>query len=322
MSRRFNLILLIAISFFSSFFSITSGAQGIGEAKIQSGQFSYQITDRSLTPYFSNVMIFGSSISSDLAYLRSIGHYAYGFSQGPASLIAKHYQSKVTNVSEGWGIYLDLKVTTLGSGQETGLDKITRFLNPRDGYSPHSTSDSRNGLKLRQIFSRASAIISIDAFYMAVAFNQCREFRPGDIERKVRDFVQAAKEDNKILVLGNVAKEDWKKVSWIARQIIEHNNESCRQEINAVLSRQCTVERNCYLIDMEEIVANLNTTGKLVFGNGLQVVGHRNMLIEGTQIRPDGINIGPAAGYFLAEKILTAIRDNPPMTTPSPLRQP
>lgn len=259
--------------------------------------------DKRFAPYFERTMVFGHSITSGLMNKIFLG-FRYG--EGPANILVREYAkgSISSNISEG-----------LGLPMESGFDKIVRLNTGQEGdvewYQPWM--GHRNIKVMQKAYSEATAIVSVDAFYMDVAFNSCEYLNPRYIQDHISRFVQKAHGDGKLVVLANVPDEDWSKTKPVARLAARNQwNEDCRKTFNYALKAACLPQFNCHILDMEKIVRDLNATDKITLKNGKSYHANYNSYFWWltNRVRPDGVNVSPAAAQFMAEQILATIQSN------------
>lgn len=264
--------------------------------------------DNQYSHHFEKTLIFGHSISSNLLDKIPIIRFQYG--ESPGDVLAKQYAQKqpLANISEGSGT------------METGLYKIYRLLNNIDASEPKwyqrpIESEHLSSKKLNHLFNQATAMVGIDAFYMSVVFNECRDYAQGALENTLHRLVQKAFHNQKILILGNVPKEDWSKVKLLSRMIVQNKNESCRKRINSALKKACFPQLGCYIVDLEKIVSDLNTDGHLTLNDGRKILQKGKFLFrEYNEVRPDGINLSPLGTEYVVEQILESMKVKPAWT--------
>lgn len=258
------------------------------------GTATYTFKDRRFADVFSKTLVFGHSISSGLM-AKVTSPFA---ADGPGSVLAKKYakSSPVGNIAEGIGT------------METGLTKMWRWVEQVDD----TDGDSRRISYMNELFDKSTAIVGVDAFYMSVVFNECEDYGSANINWVIDKFVQKSYDAGKVLVLGSVPKEDYSKVKLVAKMVVKHENESCRQMINSALYYSCQPSRNCYINDIEGIVAELNTTGKLTLNDGTVLLASTGFPFYSNEARPDGINLSERGVQVLVEDILEKLAANPP----------
>jgi hypothetical protein len=279
--------------------------------------------------FFDRTLIFGHSISSNLRsyfhWIPADGYFAtYG--EGPATVLSRIYAGKepLVNISEGAGF----------PGPESGLDKMSRWVNNEQYVKEwHSlegdgvlskTGDAfvqagsmawnkvrtgRDINKMNQWFEQSSAIVSVDALYLVDRFNQCSDYGAQGLRDTISGFIDKAYQANKVLIIGNVPKEDPNTITWLANTILPPQNEYCRKMVNRALEA-CTTEKNCYLVNLESIVNTINTTGKWTLQDGTVLLAKNSA--GKNEIRPDGVNMTPGGTQILVEDILRRLSANPP----------
>lgn len=185
---------------------------------------------------------------------------------------------------------------------ESGLRKIFRWTYQYDDKS----LASRRLSFMNNAYELSTAIVGVDAFYMAATQGfdgECDEY---SVERTMDHFTQKTFRDGKVLVLGNVPLEDYSGFSLANRIAIFPQDETCRQRINTALTNFCTAERNCYVVDLETAVKELNRDGYLYLNDRSR---------PWTNIRPDGVNLGDRGVQYVVEKVLNAMHASPPRST-------
>ena len=279
---------------FISCLSQLSLAQGVVEV----GRAKYRFEDRRFADVFKNSLIIGHSISSGL--MRNIDA-TYG--KGPGNVLAEDYAEVpvLANIAEGVG--------TL----ETGLSKMNRWILNEQDRAAKAGSD-RDIHVMNRHFERSSVIVGVDALYMAASFNECEDYGDQGLVSILDQFVQKTHSADKVLILGNVPKEDRSTFSSLAKLVLPEMNESCRQLINSALVQSCTTERHCYIVDLESLVNTLNRTGQLVLKDGTILKDNPSFLgrLMGRQVRPDGVNMSDQGVQVIVEEILGKLAANPP----------
>lgn len=255
------------------------------------GPAVYKFSDRRFADVFKKTLSFGHSVSSDFM------HQSVLNPGGAGTMLATRYAQlePLANISEVAGI------------METGLSKMLRW-NDQIQDTRAKPDSNRDLNKMNSLLNEATVIIGIDALYMSVAFNECASY--SDIPDILKTFVTNAARDGKVTILGNVPKENRAQFSWLARQAIPAMNEGCRRDMNLALKNACTYELNCYVVDLEKMVEQLNTTGKLTLNEGTELVddytpkGRRD-------VRWDGVNLTDRGVQYLVENILNDMAAHP-----------
>jgi len=272
-------------------------------AIVEVGPAKYRFEDRRFKEIFSQTLIFGHSISSNLRHRFST---AYG--AGPGNILAEKYAQvpPLANIAEGAGT------------METGLSKMARWIRNEQDTDAAPGAD-RDINVMNRHFDNSTVLVGIDALYMSVVFNECEDYGDRQVSAIIENFVRKSYEADKVLILGNVPKENWDQAAPAARWILKNDNEQCRQVINRALGRACTPERNCYLTDLAALVDTLNTTGQLVLKDGTVLKDDPSQLgrvLGRRQVRPDGINMSQQGIQVIVEDILARMDKNPPHARP------
>ena len=160
----------------------------------------------------------------------------------------------------------------------------------------------------QSVFQKTSLVIGIDAFYWDAVQANCGG-GPGTAELAIAELIQKAKATGTTLVLGNVPHEN--------RQNIRIDSERlgisgmwypldvpCTDSINNTLQTLCTLENNCYIVDIKGMVDDLNCGMKLKLANG-EAYGLYEM-------RPDGVQLSDKGAVYVSEKIMAQMEAHPP----------
>ena len=190
---------------------------------------------------------------------------------------------------------------------EAGLNKIQRLVDQIDDDSaPSHRLDFMN-----RVYERSTVIVGVDALYLnaTTSFDNCADIDVNDVLNR---FVRKTFNDGKVVILGTVPKEDYDSFSILNRLALYPQIESCRQEINQVVRQVCTPEQNCYVVDLEKMVADLARDRYLTLYDGTR--------LSPVQVRPDGVNLSNRGTQFIVEDILGSLMRNPPREVrPAPL---
>jgi hypothetical protein len=298
------MIKTIAILLMSVICQVTL-AQGVVEV----GRAKYRFEDRRFADVFKRSLVIGHSISSGLMH-RIDSNYG----KSPGNVLAEDYAQVpvMANIAEGVG--------TL----ETGLSKMNRWLLNEQDRDAKPGAD-RDIETMNSRFDHSSVIVGVDALYMAASFNECADYGDQGVAGILEQFAQKASAAGKVLILGNVPKEERSTFSSLAKMVLPEMNESCRQVINTSLKQSCTTNRNCYIVDLESLVNTLNTTGQLVLKDGTVLKDDPSFFgrLKGRQVRPDGVNMSDQGVQVIVEEILSKLATNPPrLNAPAPAIMP
>jgi hypothetical protein len=204
-----------------------------------------------------------------------------------------------------------------GISLETGKDKMIRLLNQVDD----GETGERSLSYLNQVYARASSLVGIDAFYM-LATSTFQNWQDTDLQLTLNYFTRKIAQDHKVLILGTVPKDKYNQFSIPYRLSVPTQLEDRRQFINRALRSECLQERNCYLVDIEAMVNELNTTGHLYLKDGTQLdrdlsqtkrkTGVLTFAHPDLLVRPDGLNLSNRGTQYVVENILDLLAKNPP----------
>ena len=152
----------------------------------------------------------------------------------------------------------------------------------------------------KELFQKSSLIIGVDLFYWDAIWDLCEyeENPQSGSEFQMIKLIKATRDSGKILMLGNIPHEDASLVKVNSgvpeKGIWWPQTSACVDSINQTLSRNCTIENRCYLVDM---VAMPQLLGK-------------DFSYE--DIRPDGVHLSRLGSELVAKEMIKKFENNPP----------
>lgn len=156
-------------------------------------------------------------------------------------------------------------------------------------------------------FADSSMVASIDAFYWASAEGNCDE-----TVAAVTEITSTVASQGKALVLATVPLENPEFVHPILKASgWKRPRPSCIARVNAKLRETCKAESQCYLIDLNGLVGQLNT-------RGIVLEGRR---VYSQDIRFDGVHLTELGKRHVAEMITGQMSKNPPKCADDPLKR-
>jgi hypothetical protein len=244
-------------------------------------------------------LIFGASISAGYAGLLDAvpftnPRFPMGSGASPSTRLAHQFFSKpeIINISE---IVNTLPFRADGSRQ------LFHFWQTRP-----------------EDFASRTAIISLDAFYWPAGYagaSACPE-----IVDSVERVTRLAEEAQIPLILGTIPSEDPARVSpllsesgaWFPPGPV------CLNEINRALQVHCGESSSCYLIDINEVVADLNDPKRGIEYRGERYFSHlasehsqRSPGADFSDFRFDGVHLNELGTQYMVELIESSLANGP-----------
>lgn len=311
-----------------SVFSLQALAQ---ESMIQPYKHPFKLPENKHAYIFTDTVIFGHSISSNLMYdiqygvsavsmLPVVGpligstfdFFAGGkFAPSPGQVIVESANSpnkKITNIAKGYGsVTIDKRLDKIFSHSGVGFEPEDLGLGKIQAFQGKFIVDKQESAgRMMHVYALSKVLIGIDAFYMGALLNECSYYR--DSTEIIKNFIQKTALQGKVMILGNVPDERFDKMNDLAQsviaQVVDPDWKSCMKEINFALKLNCTPENLCYLIDMHSIVEEISRN------DGAVIQGKKYSY---KALRPDGANLSPAGVQLIIEKIIKALDENPPL---------
>lgn len=155
-----------------------------------------------------------------------------------------------------------------------------------------------------------------------------------NIHHIIPHLVQKSFQDGKVLILGTVPEDGPEFVnmsallSWLPDSLsflkvpifdFPEDNFACIKDINSVLKKECTADRNCYLVDLHRIVDDLQN-GHLIdiFGERASKTGREGYNYDEHRGK-DGVHLTHTGSKMIANIIQGLLQDKPPFVPEIPI---